>query len=33
MGQDIENIDTYKTSKKLIQQNGDQTMKLYMELI
>ena len=28
MSQDINNIDTYKTKKKLIQKNGGQSMRL-----
>ena len=33
ISQDISNIDTYETRKKLIQQNGDLSMRLYMKLI
>ena len=32
-GQDIENIDTFETKKKLIQKNEYQSMRLYMKPI
>ena len=33
ISQDINSIDTYETKKKLIQQNGGQSMRLSMKLI
>ena len=33
MSKDTENIDNYETRKKLTQQNGGQSMKLYMDFI
>ena len=33
MSQDIINIDTYETRTKVNKKNGDQSMRLYMNLI